>query len=176
MTVYFPEGVDAQGNESVIFVPTLANPEAPTVAELTGATAINLSCALRGFEPGADQASVPDIRLCSREQYESPGRVTPTIGDITYVYDPQAAGADDPENIHYDTLKQGVSGYLVDRRGLDARTVAVLAAQIVDVYPVTLGAQRRVPVDPSAEGGKFEIVQKPFVSGPPAFDAAVVAA
>lgn len=175
MTVFFPEGVDAQGNESVIFVPDLADPTAPTVTELTGATAINLSCALRGFEPTAAQASVQDIRLCSREVYESPGRVTPTINDITYVYDPQAAGQADATNAHYDTLVQGITGYLVDRRGLDARTVDILADQIVDVYPVTLGQQRRVPVDPSAEGGKFEVIQKPFVTGPPAWDATVVA-
>lgn len=175
MSVYFPEGVDAQGNESVIFVPALANPAAPTVAELTGASAINLSCALRGFGSSTEQSSTPDIRLCSREVFESPGRATNSLEDITYVYDPQAAAAA-PTNKHYETLKSGVTGFLVDRRGLDSRTVAVAAAQKVDVFPVKFGPQRRVSVDPSAEGAKFEIIQKPWVTGQVRWDAVVAAA
>jgi len=178
MTVYFPEGVDAQGNETVIFVPALADPSAPTVTELTGATAVNLSCALRGFSPNSEQNSVADIRLCSREQFESPGRVTNSIDDITYVYQPQTVGATTPDadNAAYDALAQGVTGYLIDRRGLDARETAVIADQLVDVYPVKMGAQRRVGVDATAEGAKFEIIQKPFVTGPVLPDIKVVTA
>lgn len=171
-TVFFPTGVDAQGNETVIYVPTLADPTAPTVAELTGAGAIDLSCALRGFEPQAEQGSTQDIRLCSRETFENPGRINRSINDITYVYDPQAASGA-AGNKHYEALEEGTIGYLVDRRGLDARTAAVATGQKVDVYPVKLGAQRRVPVDPSTEGSKFEIMQKPFVTGPVILDAVV---
>lgn len=174
MTVFYPEGVSSQGNESLIFVPTLANPAAPKVSELTGAGAINLSFAARGFEPQSEQASVPDVRLGSRQTFETPGRVNKTLNDITYVYDPQGE-EDDPDNVHYDAMKRGVTGYLVDRRGLDAETVAVAAAQKVDVYPVQLGDQRRVAIDPSAEGGKFEVIQKPFVTGLVREDAVVVA-
>lgn len=174
MSDFYPEGVSTLGNETVIFVPALADPEAPTVEELTAETAIYLSCALRGFSSSAEQSSVSDVRLCSKEQYESPGRTTVTIDDLTYVYDPQAAGKDQPDNIHYDTLKEGVTGYLIDRRGLDAREDPIEDGQIVDVYPVEMGAQRRVAVDPSGdEGSKFEIIQKAFVTGPPAWDATV---
>lgn len=172
MTLYAVEGVATQGNETVIYVPTLAVPSAPTVAELTGATALNLGYALRGFAPASDQGVSEDIRLASTQTFENPGRVKKSIDDVTYVYDPQAA-AGVSSNKHYATLKQAVTGFLVDRRGIPA-TTAVIAAQKVDVYPVQFGAQRRVAVDPSAEGGKFEVIQKPFVTGLVLEDIAVV--
>lgn len=163
MTEFFPEGVSTLGNETLIFIPALADPEAPTVLELTGASAINLSMAVRGFNASADQGVVQDVRLGSTDRGEIPGAVTPSIDDVVYVYDPQDVGAASPDSIHYDTLKKGTVGYLVDRRGLSRETVAVAAAQIVDVYHVEFGAQRRQAIDPGSDGGQFEIIQKPFV-------------
>lgn len=174
MTVYFPEGVDAQGNESLLWVPAIADTSAPKLTELTATGAVNVSCAVRGFSPTAEQGTSEDIRLCSTESFENPGRVKNSIDDLDYVYDPQAADGS-TTNKHYEVLVQGAKGFLVDRRGFNAQTEALAVGQKVDVYPVTLGAQRRKAVDPSAEGGKFEISQKPFVSGPVAKDAVLVA-
>lgn len=172
MTLYSVEGVSSQGNETVIYVPAIAVVTAPTVAELTGASALNLGYALRGFSPASEQGTSEDIRLASTQTFENPGRVRKTIDDITYVYDPQAA-AGVASNKHYQALKLGVKGFLVDRRGIPA-TTAVIAGQFVDIIPVQFGDQRRVAVDPSAEGGKFEIIQKPFVTGLVVPDVAVV--
>lgn len=172
MSLYYPEGVSTQGNETVIFVPALSNPAAPTVAELTGSSAINLGFALRGFSPNSEQGTSDDIRLATTITYENPGRSKLTLDDLTYVYDPQAV-VPTATNKHYEILKQGVTGFLVDRRGIAAST-AVVATQKVDVYRITLGDQRRAAVDPSAEGGKFEITQKPFVTGLSYKDVAVV--
>jgi hypothetical protein len=99
--------------------------------------------------------------------------VKKSLDDITYVYDPQAA-VSTASNKHYEVLKQGVKGFLIDRRGIPATTPLAIGDK-VDVYPIQLGDQRRVAVDPSAEGGKFEIVQKPFVIGLVLEDVAVVA-
>jgi hypothetical protein len=176
VTLYAVEGVSTQGNETVIYVPTLANPATPDVSSEVGtavATALNLGYAFRGFSPSAEQGTSEDVRLASVQTFESPGRVKPTIDDVTYVYDPQAP-ADTADNVHYETLKPGVTGYLIDRRGLGA-AVAPAAGQIVDVYPIQCGAQRRVAVDPSAEGGKFEIIQKFFITGTVRYDVALVA-
>lgn len=161
MTLYSVDGVSAQGNETVIYVPTIGTITAPTVAELTGSSALNLGYALRGFAPNSEQGTSDDIRLASTQTFENPGRVKKSIDDITYVYDPQAATGT-TSNKHYETLKLNVKGFLVDRRGVPA-TTAVAANQVVDIYPVQFGDQRRVAIDPSAEGGKFEIIQKPFV-------------
>lgn len=176
MTLYAVEGVSTQGNETVIYVPTLAVPSAPDISSEVGsavATALNLGFALRGFSPSAEQGTSEDVRLASVQTFESPGRVKPTIDDVTYVYDPQAP-ADTDENAHYETLKPGVTGYLIDRRGIPATTVPAVG-QLVDVYPIQCGAQRRVAVDPSAEGGKFEIIQKFFITGTVLYDVALVA-
>jgi hypothetical protein len=172
MTVVYPEGVRSRGNETLIFVPTIADPLEPTVTELTAVTAVNISCFVTGFSPEGTQESGEDVRLCSEQIFEDPGDVNLTINNVEYVYYPQAAPAD-PENKAYEVMKNGVSGYLVDRRGLNARTVAIAAAQIVDVYQVTLGEQFRMAVDPGQQGGKFRITQKPFVTGPYYFDSVV---
>lgn len=172
MTVVFPDGVRSRGNESVIFVATIADPEAPTVAELTAVTSVNVSCFLTGFAPQVSQESAEDIRLCSEQIFEDPGDVQVSIDNIEYVYYPQAT-APAATNKAYELLKNGTTGYLVDRRGLNARTVAIAAAQLVDVYPVRLGEQARMPLDPGQQGGKFRITQKPFVTGPYYYDSVV---
>lgn len=175
MTLYAVEGVSTQGTETVIYVPALANILTPKLTEVgTGVTtALNLGYALRGFEPQSEQGSSDDIRLASVQTFENPGRNKISLNDITYLYDPQAPTAT-ASNKHYETLKLNVKGYLIDRRGI-AATTAPAIGQIVDVYTVQFGAQRRVAVDPSAEGGKYEIIQKPFVIGLCAFDVALIA-
>jgi hypothetical protein len=166
MVIYNPPGVDTLGNETLLWVPTIADLEEMTVTEATATGAINVSMAVRGFSPGGDQGSSEDIRLGTKTSFENPGRFKPTIDDITYVYDPQA-DTGDATNKHFETLIGGAVGYLVDIRGLDAQDWAAAADQKYVAYPVTLGEQRPVPIDPSAEGGKFEIVQKPFIRGLP---------
>lgn len=170
MTVVFPDGVDAQGNAALWFLPAISNlTTGPTVAEFTAG--VNLSCAIDGFAPTSDQTTTTDLRYCSTQTYEQPGRVTVSIDAISYVYDPQA-----PTNAttykHYNTLKQGTKGYLVNRLGVGVNT-AIAAAQVVDVYPVVAGAQGRQAIDPSAEGSKIKVTQKFFVTGQVIYDRAV---
>src|SRR4051812_11956234 len=119
MTVAFPDGIDAQGNAALWFVPALVNPLLPKLSELTAGA--NLSCAIDGFSAPSEQASTNDIRYCSTQQFETPGRVTTTIDPLNYVYDPQ-----EPDNAteykHYTTLTVGVRGFLVNRLGVDVNT------------------------------------------------------
>ena len=67
----------ADGNTKVVFVPTLADAAAPKVAELTGASAIDLSCYLTGsgLSPSIKEDVVTDERLCSTQTYEQPEAV-----------------------------------------------------------------------------------------------------
>lgn len=174
MTVVFPDGVRSRGNESVVFVATLADPSAPKLTELAAVTSVNVSCYLTGFAPQGSQESAEDVRLCSEQIFEDPGDVQVSIDNIEYVYYPQAT-VPTANNKAYELLKNGVAGYLVDRRGLNARTAALAIGQLVDVYPVRLGEQFRMPVDPGQQGGKFRITQKPFVTGPYEYDCALVA-
>jgi hypothetical protein len=175
VTVVYPEGVRARGNENVRFLLAVADPLEVTLAEVNASLGVDLSCFLSGFSPTGSQESAEDRRLCSQQIFEDPGDVQVTIDNLEYVYYPQSAPAD-PNNKAYDTLKLDTVGWLLDRRGLNARTVAYAADQIVDLYPVRLGEQFRQPVDPSAQGGKFRISQKAFVTGPYYYDSVIVAA
>lgn len=175
MSLYIADGVLAQGAETVIYVPTLAVPSTPKLTEIgaTATTAINLSNPLRGFSTGGDQGSSTDVRLSSTQVYQVPNRFAPSLEDLNYVYDPQAATGS-ATNKHYETLKNGVKGYLIDRRGVAVATAAAVG-QKVDVYPVTFGQQRRTPIDPGTEGTKFEITQSVFITGDVIYDAALIA-
>lgn len=175
MTVVFPEGVSAEGNIKVTFVPTLTSLTAPTVAELSGTGTVDLSCYITSeFGVSREQATGEDRRLCSKEVFQALGRVTNDIPATEYVYDPQAASSS-PSNKAYETLKKGVKGYLVIRYGLDARTVAYAAAQKVDIVPIECGVQVKLGNQGADEFAKLRIQQKFSVRGPMSEDAAVAA-
>lgn len=172
-TVIDLPGLDARGKGTVLFVPAIAAITAPKVAELTAAAALNMSCILYEFEVTLDQAAIEKPKYCSVTMPTRPGTAKYSISDITYDYDPQNITSADPYK-HYAALAPGTQGYLVDRRGL-LPSVAPAAAQIVDVYPVVLGARQRVKIDPTAEGESLRVTQKVFLLSDPAFDAAVSA-
>lgn len=166
-----PPGIDAAGNSKIVFVQALADPSAPTVAELAAGT--DLSCALYRFVPTGDQTTVSRAKYCYKQAVETFGRETWAIEAIEYDYDPQNLTA--PEYAYYAALQPGISGYIVDRRGLDARTEDWAAAQIVDVYPVRLGIRDRLPIDPTAEGETLRTRQRIAVVGDVLQDVSVAA-
>ena len=59
----------ADGNIKTVLVPTVANLAAPTKAEATAATAIDISCYLTagGFALTVDQATITDERECDTQ-------------------------------------------------------------------------------------------------------------
>ncbi len=152
-----PASVPNDGNVKVAYVTTIANTAAPTVAELTAGSTKDLSCYLtaEGLTPGTDEQVTPDDRLCSRQTFERRGRFTNTM-EIGYVHNPTSA----PNNVAYTTLDPGVSGYLVVRWGTAYET-AFAAGDIVDVYPITAGEQRKSP--PTANS-VLTAMQKLFVT------------
>lgn len=166
-----PPGIDAAGNSKIVFVKAIANLTAPTLTEIKAGT--DLSCALYGFVPSTEQGTVTRTKYCYKQAAESLGRATTTIEAIEYDYNPQKL--DDQDYGYYAALTPGTSGWIVDRRGLDAKTVGFEADQIVDIYPVTLGARSRVAVDSTAEGEKLRTRQAIAVSGEPLLDVKIVA-
>jgi len=141
-TLNIPPGVPSDGNVRVDFVPDggLADYTAPSAAEVAAATAQNLSCHLFGIGENATEERKEKRRLCSVQKYELLGSTAYTIDDLSYVYDVQ-----NPESLTheaYAALVPGTTGFLVIRWGI-ASGVAPAAAQVVDVYPVRLGAQRK---------------------------------
>ena len=166
-----PPGILAAGKGSAWFVPAIADITAPTVAEIQAG--VNISCELFELNVGFDQTSVGRVKYCSKEEVQSPGKTTRTIDRIRYEYDPQ-----DPESTDYAAyaeLTPGTRGFLVDRRGLDAREVDVAADQYVHITPIELGARDDRPINPTEEGGTLQVEQIIHVVGEKQRDIKVVA-
>lgn len=164
------EDLRADGNVKVVFLTgadSIANLSAPTVSELTGANALDLSCFIKsdGRTHTIDQASIDNSKLCDTTNHSAPGRVTHTWS-LTYAR--KANAADDKA---YDTLKNFTGGILVERIGLPVDT-AFAADQKVHLYTVTCGEQNE-----KADANDIVWVdsQSMFVSGEVERDATVAA-
>ncbi|MCU1441137.1 MAG: hypothetical protein JWP85_2134 [Rhodoglobus sp.] len=145
-----PPAVDQSGNLTIWWVPTIVNPNAPTVAEIGHATAFRLTYS---FTPGGwaltiPQEKLPDLRLTSPQDRQSLGKTTPSLADLGYV-DSVAAGSAAV------VLASGGAGHFVERRNLSQDTL-IAAAQKVRVIKCTLGVQVPGPTDGS---GKFTLLQ-----------------
>lgn len=136
-----PLSVGADGNLKVTWVPTIANPSAPTATELNAGTAIDLTEYLTadGFTPGVDEATISDERLSDTQVFARAGRVTHSL-TIRYVTNPASTTNDKAHT----TLVPGTNGYIVSRWGLPYSGTYV-AAQKVDVLPVEVGAYQKQP-------------------------------
>lgn len=176
MTVVTPDGVQAEGNVSIVFVAGgFANPAAPTLTEI--ATGVELSGYLKGgtFSPTAEQATGDDRRVSSRETFQVLGRVSRGLDDFQYVYNPQQLGTPGhSDNEAYEALAEGTTGDLLVRWGKDAEA-AYAANDIVDVTPVECGAQRKVGPAENDEFARLVCAQRLGVTGPAEVDVKVVA-
>lgn len=169
MTTPIPASTPSDGNVKATWVPAFADPANPTVSEIEAAGAFDVSCYLTGdgLNPGADEQTVTDPRLCSRQDFEQPGRLTDSL-EVGYVYRAQEPLS--ATNKAFTTLKRGTAGYLVLRWGLAYET-AWATSQIVDVYPAKCGVQRKQ----QPEGNSIlKVMQKMFVTGEVERDVVVV--
>jgi hypothetical protein len=177
MVVIEPTGVPVLGNTSVRWVATIADTAAPKLAtELNAASpaSLDISCYLLAdaWEPGQDVSKgAPPRRLCSRTQYERFSTTTLQLGDLRYVIAPQGAAGSDGKKA-YEVLTEGLSGYFVERLGLDAKTSNWAVGQFVNVTPVTLGP--RIIVGDTDENGDYTVMQPVSVTGPRAENVAIV--
>lgn len=130
-----PQSVKSDGTLTLRFVQTLANPAAPTVAEVNAPTGVDLHGYITGdgWQPSGEQATVTDTRIASTQDFEKPGRKTKSL-TVVYVHNP----ADPDNNEAYLTLAEGVKGFVLARYGVP-RTQAWAAADITDVWPIEAG-------------------------------------
>lgn len=177
MTAIYPEGVSTLANTKHIWVAAIANTSTPTVAELTAAApgSLDISCMLYAgaFAPTqtVNRASAPR-RSCSRSSLERITSVTRAVPDITYVIDPQGAAGSNGKKA-YETLTEGLSGYIVERMGLDAKAENIAAGQFVNIWPVTLSAA--LIVAPTEDGAEYQVTQAIELRGEPIQNVKIVA-
>lgn len=127
------------GKIRVAFVPTIADPAAPTTTEITAGIdlqSIITADGLIGFEP--DTAEVDASSLDSDFDYKQPGRAA--FSGTTLRIKKQSGTTDEA----YETLTRGTIGFIVIRRYVDSAT-AWAAADKVGVYPIACGETKELP-------------------------------
>ena len=167
MTVIYPEGVTVQGNIGLWVVPAIANPSAPSLAEVTGVGSLNISCMLMGdsWAPTMEQnKGEAPRRLCSKTVVDRFGNVKYTLPDLNVTVDPQAESGDDGVKA-YETLTPGLKPYILERLGIDAEEVAWAVGQWVIPWAVELGERGPITGDTSDEFAEFSYTQGLVVRG-----------
>lgn len=140
-----PAGKVSDGNALVLFVPTIADPANPTVAELTAGTVKKITYSLTGdgYNHGTTVNTVTANRFTLAQAIQYDGTVTDDL-EITYAYTNTAG------DVVRLALPQGTTGFIVERWAI-ANDVAIAAAQLVDVIPITASLQRKNPPASNAE-------------------------
>lgn len=133
-----PASVPFDGNTLVLWVPTIADPEYPTLTELTGGSVFDATCYFTdtGWAPTMTESAVTDNRLCSTDDFGAPGRRAHSL-PMVYVTNPESPNDDEART----TFEYMEEGYIVERVGIPYDT-ALAAWDFVDVYPVVLGDQQ----------------------------------
>lgn len=159
ITDIFPVSYQGAGRVRAQWVKTLANPAAPTLAEVNAATSFDATCYFQAeaFQINHEQERVDDTRLCDETTRESFGRSTFSFdSDLSYIYDPNDDTPDTPGNLAVGAFGSGESGYFVVRMG-PISGADFAAGQLVTVYSTQFGNQHE-PV-PVGENAKFVITQ-----------------
>lgn len=151
------------GKTRVVWVSSIANINAPTTTELNAGSDFTARITPDGLKIDPSTADVDTSSLASTFDTKTVGRVGYDT-ELTF-----KRGTTAGEDLPYTTLKYGVSGYLVVRRGV-AYDTAWAASQKAEVYPITCGEPQNV--SPAAnEIMKFVSPMK--VTAPPATAATV---
>lgn len=168
-----PTGVKYYLRSKWIWVPTLANPAAPTVAELTGASALDVTNMFYTSSATPTQstnlATAPK-RVGDGVTYQFVGETQSSLGEMRYSFDPQSAAAANGRKA-FEKFVPGSTGYLVNRLGID-RDTDIAATQKVTCYPAECGPQQEI-AEGDAEGAEVGIVQTFAQTGPKNLNVAV---
>lgn len=138
-----PPSVPITGNLRIWFVPgTPGTPFAATAAALSAGTAKDITYSLTptGWRPTITENSISDGRMSQKQILNGQGNFSEAC-EVQYVY---GSATLDVANV---ALIEGTYGYIVVRDSV-ANDTDPAAAQLVDVYTVSCGKQRK---DPPAE-------------------------
>ncbi|NXY93501.1 hypothetical protein HYE82_03570 [Streptomyces sp. BR123] len=122
----------SDGKTKVVWASSIANLAAPTTTELNAGSDFTTRITPDGLKLDPSTADVDTSSLASTFDTKTVGRVGFEV-ELTF-----KRGSTAGEDLPYTTLKYGVSGYLVVRRGIDYAT-AWASGQKCEVYPITCG-------------------------------------
>ncbi|MFD5111436.1 hypothetical protein ACFWNG_03825 [Streptomyces sp. NPDC058391] len=153
----------SDGKTRVSWLSTVANINAPTVAELTAGADYTKRITPDGLKVDPSTADVDTSSLASTFD-------TKTVGRVGFDTELTFKRGDNPtDDAPYSTLKYGVSGFLVVRRGVAVAT-AWTVGQKVEVYPITCGEPQN---SSPAANEVMKFVSPMKVTDPPATAATV---
>jgi hypothetical protein len=160
-----PAGAVADGNGLVLFVPAIAVPTAPTVAELTatGVKKLTYSIAGGGYTHNITVNKVKVNRLTLKQELQYDGIVTDDLS-IKYAYNNTIS------DVARLALTEGITGFIVERWAVP-NGQAIATADIVDVIPIKASISAK---DAPAANAELTRTQALNVTGPVARDVAVV--
>ena len=127
----------SDGNTKVAFAATIANINAPTVAELTAASDWTTRLTPDGLKTDPSTADVDTSSLASTFTTNQPGRRSYTV-ELTF-----KRGSTPTEDNPFTTLVYGATGYIVVRRGVPY-TTAFATGDHVEVYPFAAGEPQNI--------------------------------
>lgn len=127
----------SDGKTRVAWLSSVANINAPTVAELNAGADYTARITPDGLKIDPTTADVDTSSLASKFDTKTVGRVGYDV-EVTF-----KRGTTPTEDAPFSTLKYGVSGFLVVRRGVDYAT-AWTVGQKVEVLPITCGEPANV--------------------------------
>lgn len=161
----------ADGNVLVKLVAAIADTSAPSLTELNGAGAVDISCYLTGggYKPSLSEQVITDERLCTTQTYEQKGRSQRGL-EVEYI-DNTNSPNESTYNKAKDTLVPGAEQYLVVRTGLPY-TDALAAGQKVTIYPINPGEYNDMPPEANSV---LKTGQKLFVRGGVKINVAIAA-
>lgn len=125
------------GMTKVVWASSIANINSPTAAELTAGADYTPRVTPDGLKTDPSTADVDTSSLASTFDTKTVGRVG-YDNEVTF-----KRGTTTPEDLPYATLKYGVSGYLVVRRGV-AYATAWATGQKCEVYPTVCGEPQNI--------------------------------
>jgi hypothetical protein len=124
----------SNGKDHIWLVETIANPAAPTAAEINAGLNVTgvLLADWDGLSATTDKVTIPRV-LLETTATEVNGETRIGAADMQLTFQPQATGGSEGKEA-YELVKDGFTGYLVRRQDvLSTTSDAVVAAQFVDV-------------------------------------------
>lgn len=176
MTAIYPEAIPAQGNEIWIWTELLADPQAPTAAELNAG--LRFECYLFSdgqLELTAETSKVEaNSRVCDTESRERSGKTKWTLSEAKIVRHPQEPDTHN-SNLVKAAMKNGTTGYLTKVEGLPSKTTSAVTAG--DIANVVMNVQciNQIPTKQGdGESAEFAYTQVLDMVTNPVFDRPIV--
>lgn len=143
------EGTASDGNGIVYFVETIADPAAPTLAEIVAGTLITYGLTPDGFQHNTTVATITTGRYTLAQALEKDGIVTDTL-ELTYVYNRET-----PTEVETALGVKGTEGFVVSILGYPNGHELAEGDVLNAVIPVRTSIPRDVPPAQNTELAKI---------------------